>query len=88
LFILEIHRKTSLFQMDDNHDNFMTDIIDSGTNTIATFTDEECSHADMYLNIREDDVAPVEDTTTNIEDNSRNNDESLMNVCVCIYIMH
>jgi hypothetical protein len=76
--------------MDDNHDNFMTDIIDSGTNTIATFTDEECSHADMYLNIREDDVAPVEDTTTNIEDNSRNNDESLMNVCVCVcvYIMH
>jgi hypothetical protein len=29
--------------MDDNHDNFMTDIIASGTNMIATFTDEECS---------------------------------------------
>jgi hypothetical protein len=29
--------------MDDNYDNFMADIIASGTNTIATFTDEECS---------------------------------------------
>jgi hypothetical protein len=47
--------------MDDNHDNFMADIIASGTNTIATFTDEECSQADMYLNIppNEDDAAPV-----------------------------
>jgi hypothetical protein len=52
-----------------------------GTNTIATFTDEECSQADMYLNIplNEDDAAPVEDTTANIEDNSRNNEESLVN---------
>jgi hypothetical protein len=59
--------------MDDNHDNIMADIIASGTNTIATFTDEECSQADMYLNIppNEDDTAPVEDTTANIEDNSR-----------------
>jgi hypothetical protein len=49
----------------------MVGIIASGTNTIATFTDEECSQADMYLNIppNEDDVAPVEDTTANIEDN-------------------
>jgi hypothetical protein len=64
-----------------NHDNFMADTIASGTNTIATFTDEECSQADMYLNIplNEDDVAPVEDTTPNIEDNSRNNEESLVN---------
>jgi hypothetical protein len=37
--------------MDDNHDNFMADITASGTNTIATFTNEECSQADMYLNI-------------------------------------
>ena len=67
--------------MDDNHDNFMADIIASGTNTIATFTDEECSQADMYLNIplNEEDAAPVEDTTADIEDNSRNNDESLVN---------
>jgi hypothetical protein len=35
--------------MDDNHDNFMADIIASGT--IATFTEDECSQADMYLNI-------------------------------------
>jgi hypothetical protein len=33
--------------MDDNHANFMADIIASGTNTFATFTDEECSQADM-----------------------------------------
>jgi hypothetical protein len=84
--------------MDDNHDNFMADIIASGTNTIATFTDEECSPADMYLNIppNEEDAARVEDTTTNIEDNSINNEESLVNesikcshevcVCVCLYI--
>jgi hypothetical protein len=67
--------------MDDNHDNFMVDIIASGTNTIATFTDEECSQADMYLNIspNEDAAAPDMDTTTNIEDNSRNNEESLVN---------
>jgi hypothetical protein len=67
--------------MDDNHDNFRADIIASGTITIAIFIDEECSQADMYLNIppNEDDVAPVEDTTTNIEDNSRNNEESLVN---------
>jgi hypothetical protein len=37
--------------MDDNHDNFMADIIASGTNTIATITDEDGSQADMYLNI-------------------------------------
>jgi hypothetical protein len=67
--------------MDDNHDNFMADIIASGTNTIATFTDEECSQADMYLNIppNEDDGAPVEDTTANIEEHSRKNEESLVN---------
>jgi hypothetical protein len=66
--------------MDDNHDNFMTDIIASGTHTIATFTDEECSQADMYLNIppNEDAAAPVMDTTTNIEDDSRNNEEGLV----------
>jgi hypothetical protein len=67
--------------MDDNHDNFMADIIASGTNTIATFTDEECSQADMHLNIppNEDDATPVKDTTTNIEENSRNNEESPVN---------
>jgi hypothetical protein len=67
--------------MDDSHDNFMADIIASGTNTTATFTDKECSQADMYLNIspNEEDVAPIEDTTTNIEDNSGNNEESLVN---------
>jgi hypothetical protein len=65
--------------MDDNNDNFMADIIASGT--IATFTEEECSHADMYLNItpNEDTAAPVMDTTANIEDNSRNNEESVVN---------
>jgi hypothetical protein len=65
--------------MDDNHDKFMADVIASGTNIIATFTDEECSQADMYLNItpNEDDAAPVEVTTANIEDNYRNNEESL-----------
>jgi hypothetical protein len=67
--------------MDDNHDNFMADITASGTNTIATFTEEECSQADMYLNIppNEDTAAPVMDTTTNIENNSRNNEQSLVN---------
>ena len=82
--------------MDDNHDNFMADIIASGTNTIATFTDEECSQADMYLNIppNEEDAAPVEDTTANIEDNTGNNEESLVNDSiersheVYIYIMY
>jgi hypothetical protein len=52
LFIIEIHKNSCLFQMDGNHDNFMSDIIASRTNTIATFTDEVCSEADMYLNMR------------------------------------
>jgi hypothetical protein len=80
--------------MDDNHDNFMADIIASGT--IATFTEEECSQADMYLNIplNEDTAAPVMDTTTNIVENSRNNEESVVNESiecsheVYIYIYH
>jgi hypothetical protein len=35
----------------------------------------------MYLNIppNEDDAAPVEDTIANIEGNSKNNEESLVN---------
>jgi hypothetical protein len=74
----------------------MADIIASATNIIATCTDEECSQADMYLNIppNEDDVAPVEDTTANIEDNSRNNEGSLVNESiecsheVYIYLMN
>jgi hypothetical protein len=80
--------------MDDNHDNFMADIIASGTNTIATFTDEVCSQADMYLDIppNEDVATPVMDTIANIKDNSRNNEESLVNESIeCshdIYIMH
>jgi hypothetical protein len=67
--------------MDDSHDNFMADIIASGTNTIATFTDEEYSQADMYLNIPpiEEDVAPVMDTSANNKDNAGNNEESLVN---------
>jgi hypothetical protein len=67
--------------MDDNHDKFMANIIASGINTIATFTDEECSHADMYLNIpsTEVDTAPAEDTAANSEDNARNNEESQVN---------
>jgi hypothetical protein len=80
--------------MDDNHGNFMADIIASGT--IASFTEEECSQADMYLNIlpNEDTAAPVMDTTTNIEDNSRNNEESVVNESiecsheVYVYISH
>jgi hypothetical protein len=80
--------------MDDNHDNSMADIIASGT--IGTFTEEECSQADMYLNIppNEDTAAPVMDTTANIEDNSRNNEESVVNESiecsqeVYIYLMH
>jgi hypothetical protein len=65
--------------MNDNHDNFMADIIAIGT--IATFTEEECSQADMYLNIplNEDTAALVMDTTAYIEDNSRNNEESVVN---------
>jgi hypothetical protein len=50
----------------------------------------------MYLKIPpdEDDAALVEDTTTNIEDNSRNSEESLVNESiecsheVYIYLMH
>jgi hypothetical protein len=80
--------------MDDNHDNFMADIISSGTNTIATFTDEECSQADMNIPPTEEDAAPIEDTAANIVDNAGNNKESLVNesiecsheVCVCVYI--
>jgi hypothetical protein len=80
--------------MDGNHDNFMADIIASGT--IATFTEEECSQADMYLNIlvNEDTTTPVMDTTANIEDNSRNIEESVVNESiecsheVYIYFMH
>jgi hypothetical protein len=57
----------------------MADIIASGT--IATFTEEECSQADMYLNIppNEYTATPIMDTTANIEDNSRNNEESVVN---------
>jgi hypothetical protein len=82
--------------MDDNHDNFMADIIASGK--IATFTEEKCSQADMYLNIppNEDTTAPVMDTIANIEDNSRNNEKSVENesiecsheIYLYIYIMH
>jgi hypothetical protein len=73
--------------MDDNHDNFMADIIASGT--IATFTEEECSQAVMYLNIplNEDTAAPIMDTTASIEDNSRNNEESVVNGSI-EYIYH
>jgi hypothetical protein len=42
----------------------------------------------MYLNIplNEEDVVPAEDTTANIEDNSRNNEESLVNESIeCSY---
>jgi hypothetical protein len=75
-------------------DNFMADIIASGT--IATFFEEECSQEDMYLNMppNEDIAAPVMDTTANIEDNSRNNEESVVNESiecsheVYIYIEH
>jgi hypothetical protein len=80
--------------MDENHDTFLADIIASGINTIATFTDEECCQADMYLNIplNQDTVAPIMDTTANIEDNSRNNEESLVNESIeCsrkVYIYH
>jgi hypothetical protein len=57
----------------------MADIIASGT--IATFTEEECSQADVYLNIppNEYTATPIMDTTANIEDNSRNNEESVVN---------
>jgi hypothetical protein len=82
--------------MDDNHDNFMDDIIAS--RTIATFTKEECSQAVMYLNIppKEDTAARVMDIIANIEDNSRNNEESVVNegiecsheVYIYINIMH
>jgi hypothetical protein len=82
--------------MDDNHDNFMDDIIASCT--IATFTEEECSQEDMYLNIppNEDTVALVMDTTANIEDNSRNNEKNVVNesiecsneVYIYIYVSH
>jgi hypothetical protein len=64
----------------------MADIIASGT--IATFTEEEFSQADMYLNIHpnEDTAAPVMDTIANIEDNSRNNEESVVNESIeCFY---
>jgi hypothetical protein len=66
--------------MYDNHDNFMADIIASGTNTIATFTNEECSQADIYLNISltEEDAAPAEDTAANTEDIAGNNEENLV----------
>jgi hypothetical protein len=82
--------------MEDNHDNFMADIIASGTNMIATFTNEDCSQGNMYMNIplNEDDAAPIEDTIVDIEDNSRNNEESLVNESiecsheVYIYLMH
>jgi hypothetical protein len=65
--------------MDDNRDNFMTDIIASGT--IATSTEEECSQVDMYLNVppNENTATHVMDTTTNIEDNSRNNEKNVVN---------
>jgi hypothetical protein len=67
--------------MDDNNENFMADIIASGTNSIATFTDEECSQVDMYLNIPpiKEDAARVDDTSANNEDNARNNEEGLVN---------
>jgi hypothetical protein len=51
--------------------------------------------ADMYLNIppNEDAATPVMDTTTNIENNSRNNEESVNESIecsheVCVYIYH
>jgi hypothetical protein len=40
--------------MDDNNDNderIIKDIIARSTNTVATYTNEECSQADRFLNI-------------------------------------
>jgi hypothetical protein len=35
----------------DNDERIMEDIIAHGTNTVATYMDEECSQADRFLNI-------------------------------------
>jgi hypothetical protein len=35
----------------DNDESIMEDIIARIANTIATYTDEECSQADMFLNV-------------------------------------
>jgi hypothetical protein len=35
----------------DNDESIMEDIIARSANTVATYTDEECSQADMFLNV-------------------------------------
>jgi hypothetical protein len=35
----------------DNDERIIEDIIARGTNTVATYTDEDCSQADKFLNI-------------------------------------
>jgi hypothetical protein len=54
----------------DNDERIMEDIIARGGNTVATYTDEECSQADRFLNrnmIGDGDVA-AEDFENNKND--------------------
>jgi hypothetical protein len=51
----------------DNDERIMEDIISRGTNTIATYIDEECSHADKFLNINMIEEGGV--ATENLENN-------------------
>jgi hypothetical protein len=59
--------------MDDNNDNhemLIEDIIARETNIVPTYTDEECSQADGFLNIHmtEGGDIAVEDSKNNEDD--------------------
>jgi hypothetical protein len=58
--------------MDSNNDErIMEDIIARSANTVATYTDEECSQADRFLNINMIGEGGV------VADDSANNEEDI-----------
>jgi hypothetical protein len=64
----------------DNDERIMEDIIARGANTVANYTDEDCSQVDKFLNINmigEGGVATDDFTNNedNIDANSENNED-------------
>jgi hypothetical protein len=85
--------------MDDNNGNderLMEDIITRGTNTFPTYTDEECSQADGFLNIHmteggdvaAEDLENNEDDTANDSENNEDLEDDNAKGSNEVYTMH
>jgi inosine/xanthosine triphosphate pyrophosphatase family protein len=79
----------------DNNERIMEDIIARGANTVATYTDEECSQEDRSLNINmiAEGGITADDFANNEEDiatDSKNNEdlEDLMQKVPTRYTYH